>query len=53
MASTKDSSLGHGAGGAQTTIEEQSYPSQAAANESVQTPPKYTPSPKHGPLSLL
>ena len=49
MASTNDSSLGHGAGGTQTTLEEQSYPAQAAANESIDVPPKYAPSPKHGP----
>lgn len=49
MASTSDSSLGHGTGGTQTTLEEQSYPAQAIANESIETPPKYAPSPKHEP----
>lgn len=49
MASTKDTSLGNGTGGAQTSIEEQSYPAQAAANESVENLPKYAPSLKHGP----
>ena len=49
MASTKDTSLGQGAGGAQTTLGEQAYPDQAAANEAVEMPPKYAPSPKHEP----
>ena len=53
MASTNNSSLGHGADGTQTTLEEQSYPAQAASNESIETPPKYTPSiPHHQSMDL-
>ena len=53
MASTSNSGLGHGTNGSpQSTVEEQMYSNQVAANESggqQQSPPKYDPSPKHEP----
>ncbi len=49
MASTNDTTLGHGSGGTQTTLEELSYPTQASINESIQVPSQYAPSPKHEP----
>ena len=51
MASTNDSSLGHGTNGSQTNLEELEYPAQASINESIETPPQYNPSPKHKPGS--
>ena len=51
MASTDNTSLGYGVGGSQTNLSEQTYPSQAAANESMKVPPRYNPSPKHEPGS--
>ena len=50
MTSTENSGLGHGSNGApQGNLEEQLYPTQAAAITADGKPPKYAPSPKHVP----
>lgn len=53
IAATENSGLGHGTKGSpQGNIEEQTYPLQAAANETLSTETKspiYVPSPKHNP----